>query len=123
SKAPGEYPVIFNHHMLSLRIKNARVLRDDLTHIIDGISTGELELSDTVASIIGEPIKHNLLDGPELSSDNGKLEDNNLYFPLESNEQQKAIIQRVSRHQGVTVQGPPGTGKTHTIANLVSHFL
>ncbi|WP_223643517.1 AAA domain-containing protein [Planococcus sp. 4-30] len=123
SKAPGEHPVIFNHHMLSLRIKNARVLRDDLTHIIDGISTGELELSDTVASIIGEPIKHNLPDGPELSSDNGKLEDNNLYFPLESNEQQKAIIQRVSRHQGVTVQGPPGTGKTHTIANLVSHFL
>src|SRR5439155_22812332 len=24
---------------------------------------------------------------------------------------------------GVTVQGPPGTGKTHTIANIVCHYL
>ncbi|WKA53188.1 AAA domain-containing protein [Planococcus shixiaomingii] len=123
SKVPDDNPVIYNHHMLSLRIKNARVLRDDLAQIIDGISTGELELSDTVASIIGEPIKTNTTEDAGTSDSYDINGDNNLYFPLESNEQQKAIIQRISRHQGVTVQGPPGTGKTHTIANLVSHFL
>jgi len=26
-------------------------------------------------------------------------------------------------HRAVVVQGPPGTGKTHTIANLLGHFL
>jgi len=25
--------------------------------------------------------------------------------------------------QGVVVQGPPGTGKTHTIANIICHYL
>ncbi|WKA49358.1 AAA domain-containing protein [Planococcus liqunii] len=123
TKVPDRDPAIYSHHMLSLRIKNARVLRDDLTQIIEGISTNQLELSDTVASIIGEPIKNSAVEESETLSHTGVFDDNNLYFPLESNEQQKAIIQRVSRHQGVTVQGPPGTGKTHTIANLVSHFL
>src|SRR5699024_1710182 len=32
-------------------------------------------------------------------------------------------VDRIEKNYGVTVQGPPGTGKTHTIANLVSHFL
>jgi Cdc6-like AAA superfamily ATPase len=27
------------------------------------------------------------------------------------------------RAAGVTVQGPPGTGKTHTIANIICHYL
>ena len=48
---------------------------------------------------------------------------NDLYFPLESNEAQQQIVTRLSNHQGVLVQGPPGTGKSHTIINLVCHFL
>ena len=124
SKMPGKDPVIYSHHMLSLRTKNARVLRDDLTQIIEGIANDELELSDTVTSIMGEPIKSSSAGGAETDAGTGNsFDDDILYFPLESNEQQKAIIKRISHHQGVTVQGPPGTGKTHTIANLVSHFL
>ena len=45
------------------------------------------------------------------------------YFPLPINEEQKNIIKKISNHNQVVVQGPPGTGKTHTIANLISHFL
>ena len=48
---------------------------------------------------------------------------NELYFPLESNEAQRRIVDRLSTHQGVLVQGPPGTGKSHTIVNLVCHLL
>jgi very-short-patch-repair endonuclease len=32
-------------------------------------------------------------------------------------------VQRLKRAPGVTVQGPPGTGKTHTIANVICHYL
>lgn len=35
----------------------------------------------------------------------------------------KEIAKRVSDNFGVVVQGPPGTGKSHTIANLICHFL
>src|SRR5262249_43926513 len=46
-----------------------------------------------------------------------------LYFPLPYNEEQITIVQRLERAPGVTVQGPPGTGKTHTIANIICHYL
>jgi very-short-patch-repair endonuclease len=46
-----------------------------------------------------------------------------VYFPLESNEDQLRIVDRLANHQGVLVQGPPGTGKSHTIVNLVAHLL
>jgi len=44
-------------------------------------------------------------------------------FPLPANDEQRAIVQRLSHDTGVVVQGPPGTGKTHTIANLVSSLV
>ena len=40
-----------------------------------------------------------------------------------ANDDQTAVIQRLSRSGTVLVQGPPGTGKTHTIANLIGHLL
>lgn len=46
-----------------------------------------------------------------------------LYFPLPYNEEQVQVAQRLEVSPGVVVQGPPGTGKSHTIANVVSHFL
>ncbi|WP_196073285.1 AAA domain-containing protein [Nakamurella alba] len=49
--------------------------------------------------------------------------DERLLLPLATNEEQRRIIRLVQRHPGVTVQGPPGTGKSHTIANLISHYV
>jgi very-short-patch-repair endonuclease len=46
-----------------------------------------------------------------------------LYFPKEFNESQVAIIRRLEKSEGVVVQGPPGTGKTHSIANVICHYL
>jgi very-short-patch-repair endonuclease len=45
------------------------------------------------------------------------------YFPLPSNEEQSRIVRFAYESAGVVVQGPPGTGKSHTIANLISHYL
>jgi len=44
-----------------------------------------------------------------------------MLLPLATNEEQQRILESVSA--GVTVQGPPGTGKSHTIANLISHYV
>jgi AAA domain-containing protein len=47
------------------------------------------------------------------------------FFPLPFNDDQIEIIRRLEAKDstGVVVQGPPGTGKTHTIANIICHFL
>lgn len=41
----------------------------------------------------------------------------------EANKEQLEIAQRIEHYNAVLTQGPPGTGKTHTIANLMGHFL
>ncbi len=46
-----------------------------------------------------------------------------VYFPLEANAEQFRIVDRLAATRGLLVQGPPGTGKSHTIANLIAHFL
>ncbi len=46
-----------------------------------------------------------------------------LYFPMAYNDEQVSIVQKLYANDGVVVQGPPGTGKTHTIANVICHYL
>lgn len=46
-----------------------------------------------------------------------------LYFPKPYNDAQEQIIKKLNSNNGVVVQGPPGTGKTHTIANIICHYL
>lgn len=46
-----------------------------------------------------------------------------LLLPLPTNEEQQRILERAEHRVGVTVQGPPGTGKSHTIANMISHYV
>ena len=66
---------------------------------------------------------------PNVSEDLGSLtldpngEDEDVLFSKEANAEQLQIVKYIQKHGSVLVQGPPGTGKTHTIANLVGHFL
>ncbi|MDX9963131.1 AAA domain-containing protein [Desulfobacter postgatei] len=46
-----------------------------------------------------------------------------LFFPKPFNDAQVQIVYRLEQNDGVVVQGPPGTGKTHTIANIICHYL
>lgn len=50
-------------------------------------------------------------------------EDPDILLAKLANGEQLDIAREIERHSAVIVQGPPGTGKTHTIANLVGHFL
>lgn len=58
-----------------------------------------------------------------LSSSDGPASAKELYFPMPYNDEQVSIIQKLEANDGVVVQGPPGTGKTHTIANVICHYL
>jgi very-short-patch-repair endonuclease len=54
---------------------------------------------------------------------NGSSDTSELYFPMAYNDEQVSVIQKLEHGNGVVVQGPPGTGKTHTIANIICHYL
>ena len=58
-----------------------------------------------------------------LSSSESAHDSFELYFPMAYNDEQVSIVQKLENNDGVVVQGPPGTGKTHTIANVICHYL
>lgn len=53
----------------------------------------------------------------------GKTSVQDLFFPMPFNDEQVRVVQLLECNDGVVVQGPPGTGKTHTIANIICHYL
>lgn len=58
-----------------------------------------------------------------LSSSDGGQKTLELFFPMAYNDEQVSIVKKLHGNDGVVVQGPPGTGKTHTIANVICHYL
>ncbi len=54
---------------------------------------------------------------------NATSKERDLFFPKPFNDEQIRIVQLLERFDGVVAQGPPGTGKTHTIANVICHYL
>ena len=89
---------------------------------VDGQLEGGSLVPSLVAGLVAEPD-----DGPaeEAHALRGPFiaEDDELYFPKPFNAEQREVLHRLARSDGVVVVGPPGTGKSHTIANLVSHLL
>lgn len=65
--------------------------------------TGEVSIEEQLAAVGGESV--------------------DILLSKEANKEQLEIARRIERYNAVLVQGPPGTGKTHTIANLMGHFL
>ena len=84
------------------------------------------ELSETMVINLPGDFRSGGFDQKE-AGDDYEEEDltnaNDLYFPKEFNDAQLAITRRLEKSEGVVVQGPPGTGKTHTIANVICHYL
>ena len=84
-------------------------------------SDEEIESNPNLANIIKGASKNN----QNISKDNQYTDHKaeKYYFPLLTNDEQEKIIEKNSKNHQVVVQGPPGTGKTHSIANLICHFL
>ncbi|MDR0984387.1 MAG: AAA family ATPase, partial [Ruminococcus sp.] len=80
---------------------------------------------------IGELVSGGEADVPKIRTDfsieerlaqaNG--ENREILLSKAANREQLEIAERIEKYNAVLVQGPPGTGKTHTIANLLGHFL
>ena len=51
------------------------------------------------------------------------IKEEEILFVKDTNREQVDIAKQIEINDAVVVQGPPGTGKTHTIANLLGHFL
>ena len=105
-----------------LRKRNERAFTKFYSEIIKDIENG---------TDLG-PCLNNLINGHVIRHQEENHSMNNLkqhsinkkhYFPLPINEEQENIIKKISNNNQVVVQGPPGTGKTHSIANLICHFL
>lgn len=62
-------------------------------------------------------------DGGDIGASPKSHKAKDLYFPKPYNDEQVRIIQLLDLFDGVVAQGPPGTGKTHTIANVICHYL
>lgn len=78
-------------------------------------------VTDPAASLPSEDLmSYRGLSTPGVSSATSKKD---LYFPLPFNDEQLRVVRLLESREGVTVHGPPGTGKTHTIANIICHWL
>jgi signal recognition particle GTPase len=136
----GEYSPSFDHSgpssdrprvklapALILRKRTRRTFEDFYRQIIEQVPEDE-DIPENIRRIID--IVEEPPSGDDPGDNYGQREhttqiqtDTELYFPLPANEEQKRIVHKVEHRRGVLVQGPPGTGKSHTITNLIAHFL
>jgi len=127
--APGDHLVVTDTWALFSRPRSNNYLFEDLKRLQEKLATGcEIPLGplSLVTPPSDQPVEYESVRFRGLSSrgtPDGGTKPEELYFPLPYNDEQVTIVQRLERAPGVCVQGPPGTGKTHTIANIICHYL
>ncbi len=124
---PDKDLVVTDTWVLLSRPRTNNHLTDDLKRLKEKLTSG-CDIPEGPLTLVtppsDKPIEFGAIHFRGLSSRGSSHEKvQELYFPLPYNEEQITIIQRLEKASGVTVQGPPGTGKTHTIANVICHYL
>lgn len=111
-----DHPMVYCHPIILLRKKSNYIWKNEYKRAMELVQKG-IEIPPTLKVILGEKIK----EEKELKS---YVWDNMDYtlFPLQSNKEQREVLNKLERSYGVVVQGPPGTGKSQTIANLICHL-
>ncbi len=121
---------IYNAPVIFVRQRARHFWIDDAKKTAESVQDGA-ELAPFIRSLVADPpadespeILEDCAIAASVDADYLDVEDDGeLFFPLEYNDQQKEILDRLKERFGVLVQGPPGTGKSHTIANVVSSLL
>ena len=122
---PTDWYLIFPRPVLFLRRHDEGTARA-IAALAEAIEAGGevprslLEIADPDY----EPARVELPEEDEaahLAAARGEAKD--LLLAKPANGEQLAIVKEIEQASAVVVQGPPGTGKTHTIANLLGHFL
>ena len=123
---PGDKLKITNTWVLFGRKRSGDIFLEDIRRL-----KKKVEEATSLPSVIRSFVEHGdstVRVRPEqpfrgLSTSDGGSNAMELYFPMAYNDEQVSIIQKLHANDGVVVQGPPGTGKTHTIANVICHYL
>ena len=125
----GDHLVVTDAWVLISRPRAVNYLFEDLKHLQKKLEDG-CEIPNGPASLVTppsnevlefEPVSFRGISGRGICTGGSPADE--LYFPLPYNDEQVTIVQRLKKAAGVAVQGPPGTGKTHTIANIICHYL
>ncbi len=118
---PTDWYLTYSRQVLFLRRRSAGMERG-ISQLLDYIDrNGDVPealtriVDPTAAPEQAEPFSLNLADIRGEATD--------ILLTKEANAEQLAIARKIETSPAVVVQGPPGTGKTHTIANLLGHFL
>lgn len=113
---------VFDNCGIIIRNKNSKLWIEDIKSIID--SCDHTNFLSPMLNMFEVDFSNNeqveeLLNDPTYID----TKDDEVLFPLPSNKEQYQIVDKVKSSNIVLVQGPPGTGKSHTIANLISHYI
>ncbi len=125
---PDSSLFLCNHWVLFARRRSSSFLIQDLARLREEVMENGVP-EGAPAHLVREPVDDARLDEPipfrglSTAGTDGSETMRELYFPKPFNEEQVEIIRRLETQPGVVVQGPPGTGKTHTIANVICHYL
>lgn len=124
---PGEHLLITDIWVIFSRPRKNNFLIDDIKALQKELAS-ECDIPAGPRAIVSPPSEtptefHQINFRGVSSRGTGAGEPKELFFPLPYNDEQVTIVQRLEQSAGVTVQGPPGTGKTHTIANIICHYL
>lgn len=125
--SPGPELVVTAGWVLLVRPRSANYLVEDIRRLKGRIAAGD-DIPAGPACLVTPPsdevLRYESIAFRGLSgASRAKGEPRELYFPLPYNQEQETIVEMLERAPGVSVQGPPGTGKTHTIANIICHYL
>lgn len=129
----GEHLLVTDTWVLFVRPRTSNLFVQDLERFEALVETGvDLEtLSPATLALLADPSQQIREPAPanyrglsnidRQAGTSAKAKD--LFFPMPYNDEQVQIVHMLDHQDGVVVQGPPGTGKTHTIANVISHYL
>jgi very-short-patch-repair endonuclease len=111
-------PYIFRQPHLFLGSRN-QGLGENIERYLEALPSFR-ELPESLLRIVGIESGR---DAGKAETEAGEPVPIDLLLTKPANPEQEQVIQRVEETGAVLVQGPPGTGKSHTIANLIGHFL
>lgn len=117
----SDKPIVEYAPALILRKRSSKGLTESLKRIRERIENEE-EVPGEFRDLAEIRVENEVDPGNNPSETNNGF-DGEVFFPKQSNDEQRRIVEKLRSASGVLVQGPPGTGKSHTIANLICHLL
>lgn len=116
-------PCIFRQPVIFLR-KRTLGFNTAIESVLEDLNQRD-QFPYALASLVGVTQQQDSMqqNGQHRMSLSPNGEDEEILLSKPANAEQLEIAQRLQQFGAVLVQGPPGTGKTHTIANLLGHFL